>query len=61
MSTITPTKATGISAVSAPEPAHAVSEMIDATETLYRFTVIMRTVIPSRAISRWSSRSQTQR
>lgn len=39
MSTITPTKTTGNSAVSAPEPAHAVSEMIDATETLYRFTV----------------------
>ena len=39
MSTITPTKATGISAVSAPEPAHAVSEMIDATEVLYRLTI----------------------
>lgn len=39
MSTITPTKAPSVSAVLAPEPAHPVSEMIDATETLYRLTV----------------------
>ena len=39
MSTITPTQSPANSADSVPEPAHPVSELIDATETLYRFTV----------------------
>jgi len=39
MSTITSTQLPSNSAVSVPEPAHPVSELIDATETLYRFTV----------------------
>ena len=39
MSTITPTQSPAHSAVSVPEPAHPVSEFIDATETLYRLTV----------------------
>ena len=39
MSTITPTQSPANSADSLPEPAHPVSKLIDATETLYRFTV----------------------
>lgn len=39
MSTITPTPSPAISTVLVPEPAHPVSELIDATETLYRLTV----------------------
>jgi len=39
MSTITPTQPPANSAVLVPEPAHPVSELIDATETLYRLTV----------------------
>jgi len=38
MSTITPTQSLANSAVLVPEPAHVVSELIDATETLYRLT-----------------------
>ena len=39
MSTIPPSQSLANSAKSVPEPAHPVSELIDATETLYRFTV----------------------
>ena len=39
MSTITPTQSPANSAVLVPEAAHPVSELIDATETLYRLTV----------------------
>jgi Uma2 family endonuclease len=38
MSTITPAKPSVLAVVD-PEPAHAVSEMIDASETLYRLTI----------------------
>lgn len=39
MSTITPIESAANAAVLVPEPAHPVSELIDATETLYRLTV----------------------
>ncbi len=39
MSTITPTQSPANSGGKVPEPAHPVSELIDATETLYRLTV----------------------
>ena len=39
MSASTPTQSPANSAVLVPEPAHPVSELIDATETLYRLTV----------------------
>jgi len=39
MSAITSAQSPANSAVSVPEPVHAVSELIDATETLYRLTV----------------------
>ena len=39
MSTITPIHSPANSAAPVTEPAHPVSELIDATETLYRLTV----------------------
>ena len=39
MSTITPAQSPANSTDMVPDPAHPVSELIDATETLYRLTV----------------------